>query len=448
MDLSTVITVEVTQLPPSLSAQGFGRMLGLVYNPAFTARTKSYFSAAEGATDYPNTQSAERRFLDAAFSQTPHPTEVKLGRGALKPTLRYKISALTPASFPTTLYTVGVKFGSTSTSVSFTTDASPTDAEFATALVTALNGVAGKNFTASGSASPVTVTADTPGAFFALEVKNRQLMSITMDHADPGIATDLAAILAEDPFFDLVIPTQASDAMIAAAGVWALANTRLFMFDTCDSAAVTTVKGSASDPIDVIQTIGNRLASGWFHTDPAMMLAAAVAGKVLPTDAGSETWAFKTLDGVNPVTMSEAEFQHLKDKDGNTYVAFGANDAVKVTWDGSTASGSYLDLQRGLLWFISLVQTDVFNFFTAASASGKIGFDAEGRAALQAIYRSSCKKGVKRKFIAPDEFTVTMLALADVPAADRQNRHYPDTTIEFRALGAMHSADVKLVMKV
>lgn len=449
MNLDTVIRVEVTQLPPSLSAEGFGTMLGVVYNPAFAGRTKSYFSAAEGAADYPNTQSAERRFLDAAFSQSPHPRVVKLGRGNLKPTLQYKISALTPTAFPSTQYTVNVKFASTSTSVSFTSDATPTDAEFAAALVGALNGIVGKNFTASGSASPVTVVADTAGAFFSIEITNRQLMSVVVDHADPGIATDLAAILAEDPAFDLVIPTQASTAMIAAGGAWALANTRLYLFDTSDSAAVTAAQGgSVDDPIEAIQVVGNRLASGWYSPDPSAMLAAATAAKVLPLDAGSETWAFKPLDGVAPVALTEGEFQNLKNKYGNTYVAFGAGGSVKITWDGHTASGSYLDLQRGLLWFISLIQTDVFNFFVAASAAGKVGFDAEGRAALQGTYRSSCKKGVARKFVAPDEFTVTMLQLADVPDADRQNRHYPDTVINFRALGAMHSADVQLVMKV
>ncbi len=449
MNLDTIISVEVTQLAPALAASGFGTLLGLVYNPAFPERTKSYFSAAEAAADYPNTQSAERRFLDAVFAQSPRPRFVKLGRANLKPTMRYKITALTPTAFPSTQYKLNVKFASTSTTITFTTDASPTDAEFATALVTALNGVVGKNFTATGSASPVEVTANAPGDFFSLEVTNLQLMQIETDHANPGIATDLAAILAEDPAFDLVVPTQASPAMIAAGAAWALSNEKLFLFDTSDSRAATDAQGgSADDPIEAIQVVGNRLASGWYHEDPSAMLAAAEAAAWLPLPPGSETAAYKALQGIAAARLTEAQFQNIKNKFGNTFVAFGATGQVRITWDGRVSNGSYLDLERGLKWFISVLQTDVFNFFTEASAQGKIGFDLEGRAALEKVYLTAGKKGVARGFIAPDEYQVTMIELEDVPDADRQNRHYPDTSIEFRALGAQHSASVQVVMKV
>lgn len=448
MELNTVIRVEVTQLPPALAAGGFGTILGIVYNPAFAARTKTYFNATEAATDYPQVQSAERRFLDAAFAQSSKP--VKLGRANAKPTLQYKLSAISPVSFPTTEYRATVRFANTVAPISFTTDATPTDAEFATALVTALNAVPLKNYTASGAASPVTVVATNPGDFFSIEITQLHMVDVKIDHVDPDISSDLDAIFAEDPAFDVVIPTQSSADMDAAVYAWALPNNKIALFDVVDSKAVTDALGGAvDDPIEQLKVAGNRLASGWFHTNPSAMLAVSIAAKVLPTDPGSETWAYKQLDGVSPVLLTEGQFQNLKDKYGNTYVAMGSGtNAVRITWDGRTGSGSYLDLQRGILWFVSLIQTDVFNFFSAASAAGKIGFDAEGRAALKAVYRAACKKAVRRGFIAPDEFTVTMLALADVPDADRQNRHYPDTEISFRALGAMHSADVSIVMKV
>ena len=445
MSLNDIIQIDVTQVAPGISAAGFGTPLVLSYNASFVGRTKSYTSAAEVAVDYPTLYSAERLCLNAMFAQSPAPKVIKVGKCLLKPTMRYKISAITPTSFASTEYKLIVKGASYNQTVTFTSDASPTDAEWAAAAVAALNAVVGKNYTASGASSPISVTATNPGDFVSIEVTNRSLMSLEVDHADPGIATDLANIALEDSDFFSLVPTQFSDAMIASAAAWALTNKRLFLFSTPNTKAVTTVVGTGTDPIDAVKTVGNRFASGWFHPSPADFLTAAVNARCLPTDPGSETWFAKQLEGVSPVVLTPTERANLVAKYGNSYEDI---RGVRITFDGRVSNGSYIDIQRGLLWLIDTIQVDFFNFTVAASAAGKVGFDQQGRAALLSVYRSAMKKGIARGFVADGSVEITMLEVIDVPSGDKANRHYPDTTIAFTALGAIQSADVSLVMSV
>lgn len=445
MALENIINVEITQVSAGITAQGFGTPLLLTANAAFAERVKSYYTMAEVEADYAETYGAERLAAGAIFAQSPRPSVVKFGRLANKPTMRYKISALTPTSFNSTVYALRVIGAEFDEEIEFTSDADATDAEFATALVAALNGVVGKNYTASGASSPVTVTADTAGDFFSIEVKNRSLMSLIVDHADPGIAADLAAITIEDPDFFSVIATQFSEAMITACATWCNTNQRLFVFDVADTKAVTAALAAGEDVIDDIKTTGQRFVSGNFHPSPANFYSAALNGKCLPTDAGSETWFAKQLEGVEAVRLTPAERAILTSKYGGSYEDI---RGTRISFDGRVSTGSYIDLQRGVLWMADTIKADVFNLIVTASATGKLGFDRDGREALLNTLRASMKKGVNRGFVAVGEYTITVPDIADVSSTDRGNRVYPDITIEFRALGAIQSASVSLTMTV
>lgn len=444
MALNDFIQVTVSAAAPAITTQGFGTPLVLSHDAPFVDRTKDYYTMAEVEADFTDEFCSERLALGAIFAQTPCPEFVKVGRCANKPTMRYKLTAITPTSFHSTVYGLRVIGAGFDEEIEFTSDASNTDAETAAGLVSALNGVVGKNFTASGSASPVTVTADAAGDFFSIEVLDRRLLSVEIDHADPGIAADLTAITNFDNDFASVIGTQMSDAMIAACATWCNTNKKLYLFDTPNTKAVTEADGSGNDAIDDAATSSQRFVSGWFHPSPAAFLSAAVNAVCLPLRPGSETWAFKQLSGVAAVTLTPTERANLVAKHGNSYESV---RGTPVTFNGRTSSGSWIDLERGILWAIDLIQVNFFNFLAAANTAGsKVGFDEAGRVALEGNFKASLKQLIARGLAAEEGSSVTVIPLADVPNGDKANRHYPDSVINFVALGAVQSADVSLVM--
>lgn len=444
MSLDNIISVSISQTPIGITANGFGTPLLLSALMEGPARVKSYTAMSEVEADFPDSYCAERLAAAAMFNQSPRPPTIKFGR-ITKPTMRYKISALTPTSFHATEYVLHVKGEEFDEEVSFTSDADATDAEFAEDLVAALNAVTDKNFTASGASSPVTVTANAAGDFFSIEVKNRALMSLVIDHADPGIAADLLAIATEDSDFFSVIPTQFSAAMITAAATWCNTNKRLFLFDTAETKAVSTALGAGEDVGDTVNTSGLRFVSGHFHPSPAAFLSAALNARCLPLKAGSETWFGKQLEGVAPVKLTPTERTNLVNKNLNSYEDI---QGVRISFNGRTSNGSYIDLQRGVLWLASVIQTDVFNLIAQASATGKVGYDRAGRELLITTLRASMKKGVDRGFVADGEYSFTVPEVADVSSTNRGNRFYPDIAINFRAVGAIQSAAASITMSV
>lgn len=443
MALNDIVTVTVTQSAAAITTLGFGTPLVLSHKAAFLGRVKSYYDMDEVETDFAEVNGAERLAMGAIFAQTPAPSVVKMGKCLLPPTMRYKISAITPTSFHSTLYQLRVKGAAFDEELEFTSDANATDAEFASALVAALNGVSGKNYTASGATSPVSVTATNPGDYFSIEIYDRRLMTLLIDHADPGIATDLAAIRDADGDFISVIGTQMSDAMIDACGAWCNTNSKLYLFDTPNTKAVTTAEGTGDDAIDDAKAAGRRYVSGWFHPSPANFLAAAVNAVCLPLAPGSETWAYKQLSGVSAVALTPGERANLVAKYGNSYENV---RGTPITFDGRTSNGSWIDLVRGILWAIDQIQVDFFNFVVKASSEGgKIGFDEAGRVALEGNFKASLKKLVTRGLVAEEGSKVTVIPLADVPAGDKANRIYPDTEIEAVVLGAVQKSTVRLI---
>lgn len=138
--------------------QGFGIPLILSATASFAERVKSYADLEAVAVDFPSTTGPEYLAAQAAFSQDPQPNKVCIGRSANKPTLKYTCSVTGGVAYASTHYLIDVHGdGVTTTEVDITSAASTYAALVHSQLVTALNAVVGKNFTAT---FPPLVVAD------------------------------------------------------------------------------------------------------------------------------------------------------------------------------------------------------------------------------------------------------------------------------------------------
>src|SRR5688500_10214682 len=135
--LSEHVSLTITQDTVGMARAGFGVPLILSCNASFSERVRLY-SDLPGITDAGfATDSPAYLAAPAAFSQSPHPEQVAIGRAVGKPTQRYKVTVSTVANEHT--YTLVVKGeGVTESTVTYTSDGTATDGEICAGLVAAL----------------------------------------------------------------------------------------------------------------------------------------------------------------------------------------------------------------------------------------------------------------------------------------------------------------------
>ena len=439
LPLSDTVTLTITQDSVGVARAGFGVPLLLSAYAAFAERVRYYGSLAEVAADFPVTSSPEYLAANAIFSQEPKPTRIAIGRSALKPTQVYTISV---ASIQNThAYVINVKGkGVTSTAATFTSDGTATDAEIVAGLVTALNAVTGNNYIAAGASSPFTVTGDAAGDWFSLEV-NPVDLTAAQTHADPGVATDLTAIRLETDDWYALTTWYNSDAYVKAAAAFIEAQKKIYVFDIAETEAVTDASDGTQGTLDDLMTLAYARTAGLYHPSAADMAGPAWLGKCLPFNPGEETWKFKRLAGVNPVTLTSTQRTNLRARNANSYEVSGG---INMTWNGTTVDGNYIDIRRGLDWLDDDMSKSVFEVLAGAA---KVPFTDAGIALIENAMRGSLKRAVARTILIPG-FTVTVPLAKDVSSINKAARILPDLKFAATLAGAVHHADVAGVVSL
>lgn len=433
--ISNHVSISITVDSVGLTRAGFGTQLVLSNTASFAERLRRYSSTAEVLVDFPDATSAENRAATAAFSQNPKPEQIAIGRAALPATMIQSISVAAVRN--THVYTVTVTGeGVTPTTATYTSDATATDSEIVTGLRDALNAVTGKNFTAVGTASPLVVTGTAAGDWFSLEITDVTDLSLIHTTADPGIATDLAAIALYDNDWYGLVTLYNSNACVAVAEAWAETNKKVYIADTNDTASITAATGGG-DTIDDIFTAARARTSGWYHHAPNEMLAAALLGKCLPFTPGSETWKFKTLSGVTVAAMTSTQRSNLTGKRGNGYETMGS---VNITFNGQMGDGQFIDTRRFIDWLDDDMGKSVAEALAGAS---KIPYTDKGIALIENKMRGSLRRGVQSGGLAAEpEPDVTVPKAASVSVANKAARILPDMKFSATLAGAIHSVTV------
>lgn len=441
MSLSNHVSLTITTDSVGVARAGFGVPLILSANAAWAERIRFYTDIVGVSADFAAT-SPEVLAATAEFSQSPHPERIAIGRSALPPTQVYELTPDVTDDYTYEITVVGE--GVTTETVSFTSDSTAILSEITLGLTTALNGVVGKNYTAVDNTTSITVTATAAGDWFSLELGNPGLDGvIEQDHVDPGIATDLAAIQDEDDSWYCLITLYNSNAYVLAAAAWTNARKKIYVPDTNDSNAIRVAVGAATDTLDDLKTLNYGRVAGVYHPSPAAFNAAAWSGRCLPTEVGSITWKYKTLQGVPAVVLTSTHRTNLVAKSAN----FNQTVAGKnIMAEGTTSDGDYVDVQRGIDWLDDDMSKAVF---TVLSAADKVPYTDPGASVVQAEVLASLQRAVDRQILALDPApVVTVPAVADVATADKTARNLPDVKFSGTLAGAIHKATISGVVSV
>jgi hypothetical protein len=445
--LTDYVTLTITRASVGLTRAGFGTALILTPNVSWAERTRTYNDFDDVIADFPVTSSPEYLAAQALFSQTPSPTKVKFGRLALKPTMVQTLHVVTVRNSYT--YQLKVKgcaadgTGLTDTTVEYTSDASATDGEICAGLVAALNAVLEDDgvttqtqYTATGASSPITITSTAAGDWLSIEVVNVDDLKVKQTTADPGYATDLAAIKNADNDFYVVYNFYNSDATVDAIGDWVEANKKIFICDTNCTESIITTTGNG-DILDDLKTSAYTRTLGFYHQAPDQMAGAALMGRCLPIMPGGETWALKTLSTVTTSSLTATHKTNLQARNANGYESIGS---VGVTFDGKVGSGEFLDVIRFLDWFENTCATRIFN---ALIAEDKKAYTEEGIASIGSEVRGAIKEGIAAQGIdGNQDWSVTLPKMADIPSADKTSRTLNGVKFKFVLSGAIHKVNV------
>lgn len=165
---------------------------------------------------------------------------------------------------------------------------------------------------------------------------------------------------------------------------------------------------------------------------------AAWFGLMLTKEAGSATWAYKSLSGVYADNnLSANDISTLEDKNGNYFSSLAG---CNVMFGAKMVGGEYIDTVIGLDWLTDDLKMQVGN---AIIHSEKIAFTNPGIAVIESMIRNSLSKAASRDIIDRESIKVSMPDIRTISDSDKQARILPDVKFEARLAGAIHKLQIQ-----
>lgn len=445
MGLEEVVNLSITTISQAPSRASFGTPLIMAYHNVVPDLLALYKSLAEMTDAGFTVHDPAYRVASAVFSQNPRPTQVMIGKRthAMTQTLEF-----TPVNVTVGFhYTFeGVDSAGVVTALDYQVQANDTVNLICVALAALIdpmaNGTAVATPAAPNAVKVVWTSSSGKLANFR-KLPRVQDMTVKDVSTDPGIASELSAIeTLDDSSWYAICFDHSPKAVIEAVATWTESRRKIALCNTSDSECANS--GVTNDVCSDLKAAAYMRTEILFSQAEILSYSAAAwLGVMLPKDPGSATWAFKTLRGITVDRLTGGQKTALQNKRCNTYTILGG---INVTQWGQDPDGGYTDIVVGTDWLFARLQEAIFGAFTAVD---KIPFTDSGVDSIRNVMNAVLKLGIRMGFLAADPApTITAPTVADVPIADRANRHLPSVSFTATLAGAIHSVDVDGVLSV
>ena len=437
--LDRIVDVQIALNTAGISKLGFSTMLIAGWDSSMLDRVATVTSVddmlkmgfAVGSEMYKATQ--------AAFSQTPRPRQVKLGR------LNSKEYHVTAKVVENNVYTVTFKWYDASFNVvekvaSFTNSGTDKTA-IITGLKTAANAIVGLS-------DVVTITA---GSDLVITVKSAHV-AVTVSKnlgidivADGTITTGMTAIKAADnDFYGVILASHKKQDVLDMA---AYVETQTMLFGTSTDESGAYAQASTDDVLSQLKNNEYYRTFCDVRKDASDYEESAKMARCFAIDPGGETWALKSLSSVKTDGWTETEYTTIKNKNGNTYEKV---RNISVTQNGKVVAGEWIDIIRFRDWLVEEIQTNVF---TLLKNNDKVPYTDAGIAMVENVVRKALEDGQDRGGIAPTEydennnenpgFVLTVPLASEITATQKATRDLKDIKFTARMAGAIHTVEIK-----
>lgn len=384
--LDDIVFVQIGLNTAGVSRADFGTCMIVGTHMSFAPRVQTYTKYDDVVSDGlpPDILAA----ASAAFSQTPHPKYVKIGRRKTGTS----VVTITPANL--TVYTITVK-GTSPEVYTFTSDASATAAEIATGLALAITNDSNETLTATAVGNTVELAWISQSNLQAVTLGSNLAWG-TRASVD-SVALDMAAIKQEDNAWYGLISADRTKQVQLDFAAWTETQDKIFGMASSEATILTN-----GDSTDVISLLKNtrlyRTFAGYSAFAATQYPDAAWMNAVFPLPPGSESWARKRLSGVSPDNLTATERNTIIGKGGNTFEYYQAQ--IALTDPGKVAAGEWIDVIRGRDWLKDLIQT---NMTMLLINRAKVPYTDAGIQMCVANLRKSLQQGVTAGFISGDE---------------------------------------------
>lgn len=340
------VTVNAVVQTSGSSRTGYGLLALLSHTATFPDRSRLYGAESEADDDF-DEDSPERRALRGAFAQNPKPTGVLVLKSTKSVTLRYEVGASDASAGAT--YAMKV-LGHGFADVTVTTDAvtGSSQASINQAMLTQLNAVAGRNYTAAFAALPVVggiaVTADAATdelhhVAHAYQTGDGPIRFTTTTTLPAGLA------LATDYF---VVKVDADNFKVSSTLANAINTTPVVVniTDTGTGTHTATIQAGASSPGSRLVVTCNT-ANDWFALEPVLLarfdlLVTNAAPAGLGTDLDDILDVDDSWYTLAPLYPSKAYIEALEawtEANERTLVWDSPDtDVMKLSYDADTSS--------------------------------------------------------------------------------------------------------------
>lgn len=169
--------------------------------------------------------------------------------------------------------------------------------------------------------------------------------------------------------------------------------------------------------------------------------------KVFNHDPGSETWAFKTLNGITASSLTSEQTRDLENENLNYYISCAGRN---ITRNGKMVGGEWIDVIRFRDWLKNQMQIQIYRLFIK---NPKIPYTDAGIALIENQMEAVLKAGQTAGGIAETEYdedeneisgyTVTVPKAASLSSEQRARRVLPDCKFTARLSGAIHAVELR-----
>lgn len=439
MSLDTIVDLEITRESSSPTRTGFGTPLLVGHHTVWIDRLVKEYSTPDDMLD--DGFSASHYLYKAmvvAKSQKPSPKTVKIGRRVTPLT---QIVTLTP-----TITTEGHVYSAEidGAEVTYTVPASATVQSIVEAMNPTFDALA--SVVATEDNTKITLTGAAAGTPFSVKVTSDG-WTVAETTADTTTDDELAAIqAADDEWYGLTVCDSHSKATNLLVAAFIEARKKLAAVQTSDSACLDD--GVTTDIMSALQTAAYERTGAWFHRSigGTEWLAVGILAKQLTYTPGSNTLAFKTVNGVSVDDLSDDEQATIVAKGGNHYTNTGG---VNISYPGQVAMGEYYDVIHLIDWTDAEIKR---NILFALSNADKIPYTDAGADVFRNVILAVLQLGVKNKGYVggvydpaenPDAPHVEIPLVKDVLPADKKARYLPDIDFFATLQGAIHKAKIR-----
>lgn len=433
----------------SVSRQGFGTILFVGKHNYFQERVRAYNSTSALVADGIPTTSSVYAAAQAAFSQSPAPTSIKIGK-------QETTSVITPTGISTGTEHKITLAAKDAVSAEFVYTALVADDE--EAVVDALKAAIDAD---TDIAAVVTTTKVGTGATAVLELS--QTVSSTdwfvvsgllnLEESFKALSTEtaaatIAAIQNEDDAWYYFTAEDHSETFVTAAAQDLESKLKYYRFSTSDvNSYISTPTGALAVP----NTNSYFRSSGFYHheADTKFPEVGALAEIAFAT-TGTVTYANRIVAGISPSLnangkpLTATQQNNIKSVNGDFFARVGSfsTDPV-ITVVGKSGSGEWIDNIVGRDNMQVDIEADMTNFFIRQKAS-KAAFNNKGanqiRNILQQTLTLYTESGV-HNFIEKD-FEIIIPDQAAFNPADKATRTFKQITFKAQLTNAIHMAEI------